>query len=133
MRMWGFAEEPADFQAWVDAQQAAAAIPPDDGSLRAEGWSLFLERGCSACHVINDTEADTEIDRPNPGPDLTHFGARTTFASATWDSTPELLAQWLADPNSLKPMEPELNRGMPNLGLSDEEVTALVAFLQGLE
>ena len=29
-------------------------------------------------------------------------------------------------------MEPDLNRGMPNLGLADDEITALVAFLEGL-
>jgi len=131
MRLRVYAHEPAEFDAWVQSQLAEAAIPlATDESLRAEGWQLFSSKGCTACHQINGTEA--EGGGPNPGPNLTHFALRDTFAGALYDSNTENLSAWLADPSEMKSMQPDLNRGMPNLGLSDDEITALVAFLQGL-
>jgi cytochrome c oxidase subunit 2 len=131
MRLRVVAQDRADFDAWTADQLGPAAIPADDGSLRAEGWNLFLNRGCTACHAINGTEALG--GGVNPGPNLTHLASRSTFAGATYDLTDENLSRWLANPEDLKPMQPDKNRGMPNLGLSDEEITALVAFLQGLK
>jgi cytochrome c oxidase subunit 2 len=132
MRLRVYAHEPADFDAWVQSQLAAAVIPADtDESLRAEGWSLFISKGCSACHAINGTEAVG--GGLNPGPNLTHFAQRDTFAGALYDRDEENLSVWLANPSELKSMQPDLNRGMPNLGLSADEISALVAFLQGLD
>lgn len=132
MRLRVYAHESADFDTWVAGQLAAANIPPEsDADLRAEGWGLFLSKGCSACHGINGTEAAG--GGLNPGPNLTHFAQRDTFAGALYDNTTENLRAWLANPSEMKAMEPDLNRGMPNLGLTEDEITALVAFLQGLE
>lgn len=131
MRLRVYAHEPADFDAWVASQLAAAAIPPDtDESLRSTGWELFISKGCAACHAVNGTEAAG--GGLNPGPNLTHFAQRNTFAGALFERNDENLRSWLANPSAMKPMQPDLNRGMPNLGLNDEEITALVAFLQGL-
>ncbi|NNC91006.1 MAG: cytochrome c oxidase subunit II [Acidimicrobiia bacterium] len=131
MRLRVYAHEPAEFDAWVQSQLAAAAVPAEvDESLRAEGWELFINKGCAACHAINGTEA--QGGGLNPGPNLTYFAQRDTFAGALYESNTENLSAWLANPSELKSMQPDLNRGMPNLGLSDEEITALVAFLQGL-
>jgi cytochrome c1 len=73
-------------------------------------------------------------------PNLTHFGSRGTFGAGTFDNTPEHLAEWLADPSSIKPMRPELNDieggrilGMPNFNLSDEDIDNLIALLEGWE
>jgi len=130
MRLRVQAHEPADFDAWAAGQLAAANIPAEGDSQAAEGWELFISKGCSACHTVNGTEAVG--GGINPGPDLTHFAQRDTFAGALFDRTEENLRSWLANPSEMKAMEPDLNRGMPNLGLSDEEITALVAFIQGL-
>ncbi|MBT8192052.1 MAG: cytochrome c oxidase subunit II [Acidimicrobiia bacterium] len=130
MRLRVYVHEPAEFDSWVTGQLADANIPPEGGGLRTEGWELFQNKGCSACHTINGTEA--EGGGLNPGPNLTHFAQRDTFAGALFDSNTENLSAWLANPSELKPMEPDLNRGMPNLGLTEEEITSLVAFLQGL-
>ena len=134
MRLRVYAHEPAEFDAWVESQLAPAEVPADtadEADLRAEGWGLFISKGCSACHAINGTEA--EGGGLNPGPNLTHFAMRDTFAGSLYDNTTENLRAWLANPSELKAMQPDLNRGMPNLGLSEDEITALVAFLQGLE
>ncbi len=69
-------------------------------------------------------------------PNLTHFGSRETFGSATFVNTRDHLAQWLANPADLKPMEPDRNDisagrilGMPNLGLTTDEIAALQQLL----
>ena len=50
------------------------------------------------------------------------------------------LADWLRDPTKLKPMSPlpepkagDRRRGMPNLNLSEEQISQLVAYLQSLK
>ena len=125
MRLRVYVSEQAEFDAWVAGQLADAAIAEN-----SDGWDLFLNKGCAACHQINGTEA--EGGGLNPGPNLTHFAQRDTFAGALFDRTPENLSAWLENPSELKAMEPDLNRGMPNLGLTEDEITVLVTFLQGL-
>ena len=125
MRMTVEAVSPADFDQWVEDQLA-----PGNVDLESEGWGLFLDKGCSACHAIGGTEA--EGGGLNPGPDLTHLAARQTFAGATYEQTTENLSAWLRNPNDLKEMDPDNNRGMPNLGLNEEEIATLFEFLQGL-
>jgi cytochrome c oxidase subunit 2 len=49
------------------------------------------------------------------------------------------LEAWLRDPSALKPMSPDpdpatgLGRGMPTLGLSEEQIDQLVAYLETLD
>ncbi len=126
MRMTVHAAEPADFDAWVDQQLAPGDVDEDSA-----GWGLFLDKGCSACHAIGGTIA--QGGGLNPGPDLTHIGSRSTFAGASFELTTENLKAWLRNPSDLKPMEPDSNRGMPNLGLNEDEIDTLVAFLQDLK
>jgi len=54
-------------------------------------------------------------------------GSRSTIAAAMLPNTPDGLARWLHDPLTEKP-----GSKMPRIGLSDDEVTALVAYLQSL-
>ena len=127
MRFRVMAQEQADFDAWVEQVRAEAATPADD--LAQEGARIFAEGtwpkgACVGCHTIRGVEgAGGRL-----GPELTHFGSRTTLAGGTYRNTPENLARWLRDPNSLKP-----GALMPTLGLTDREVEALVAYLQTLE
>lgn len=131
MRLRAIVQTQQDFDAWLAGQSAGPNLAAaEEDSLRAEGWELFISKGCAVCHQLNGTEAAG--GGPNPGPNLTHVASRGTFAGAIYDFTTDNLSRWLADPSEMKPMEPDLNRGMPNLGLSDEEITALVAFLEGL-
>jgi cytochrome c oxidase subunit 2 len=129
MRLRVIVDTQADFDAWVARQQQEGAVPAD--GLAAEGWELFVNKGCSACHAVDGTDAVG--GGPNPGPNLTHLNSRSTFAGAVYDRNEENLRAWLQNPSALKPMQPDLNRGMPNLGLSDVEITALIAFLDTLD
>jgi cytochrome c oxidase subunit 2 len=112
------------FQAWVTQQQQDAQ-PPAAGSLAARGAQLFRQRGCSGCHLING------VNQPSVGqigPNLTHFGSRTLIAGSVLDNTQQNLATWLKDPQAVKP-----GNDMPNLNLSQDDIDALVAYLEGLK
>lgn len=121
MRFRVIAEEPAQFEAWVQAQRRPAEDPP--GGLATMGAELFQTVGCAACHTIGGTPAQGQV-----GPDLTHIASRTTFAGATFDRTEENLARWLDNPDAMKP-----GAKMPDLGLTPEQIEALVAYLGTLE
>ena len=118
------AMDPADFEAWTVAQEGPPA-EPEVGSLAAEGKEVFLTNQCVACHNIDDVNpVATPI-----GPDLTHFASRNVFAGATMElSEPGELEAWLADPPAIKP-----GSFMPNLNLTQSEIDALSAYLEGLK
>jgi cytochrome c oxidase subunit 2 len=61
------------------------------------------------------------------GPDLTHFGSRGTIAAGLLSNTPVHLAQWLAEPQRLKP-----GTLMPQVQLTSVERARLVSYLEGL-
>jgi cytochrome c oxidase subunit 2 len=121
MRFRVVAQSEADFAAWVQAQKQPAHETTDD--LAQTGEQLFLQRGCVGCHAIAGTAAQAEV-----GPNLTHFGSRRTLAAGLLDNTPDHLARWLKNPQAVKP-----GSLMPNLALPDDDITALVAYLQSLK
>jgi cytochrome c oxidase subunit 2 len=121
MRERAIIQSPADFQAWLTAQQAPAVQPKDPAAV--EGAQVFQARGCSACHAISGTPAQGKV-----GPNLTHIASRTTIAGSIFDNTSQNLRTWLKDPPAAKP-----GSLMPNLGLNDRELDVLVAYLQSLK
>ena len=175
MRMETVVLKRADFDAWV-SNQLKPYESPAEGTLAAEGESLFIQQ-CSRCHQVNGlTNADGApiIAAPEQylvsgaAPNLTHLMPRNTFAGAAWDLlTAECrddvwnatadefggkylagvsaeclnqkdLREWLRNAPEKKPMyaDPtklqETNgkyRGMPALGLTEDQIDALVAYL----
>jgi len=132
MRHRVFAETEEDFEAWVAAQMQPAVLPT--GGSAAAGLETF-EISCASCHTVRGSAAAADL-----APDLTHFASRTTFGGATFANTQQHLREWLRDPSALKPMRPELNDlsagrvlGMPNLGLTEQQIDELIAFLDTLE
>ncbi|HLG50971.1 MAG TPA: cytochrome c oxidase subunit II [Chloroflexota bacterium] len=121
MRFRVFVQSKADFDAWVKDQQAVPAPPTDPEA--AKGAQIFQSKACVGCHTIAGTNAKGTI-----GPNLTHFGSRTTIAGAMLEKTDANLAMWLHDPPGVKP-----GSIMPNLGLTDDEIKALVAYLDSLK
>jgi cytochrome c oxidase subunit 2 len=120
MRHLAVVETPAAFDAWVALQRAPAAAPPD-GSPAAEGLRVYREAACVGCHRIDGVSAG------GVGPDLTHFGSRRTVAGGMLRNTPEAVARWLRDSPGVKP-----GSLMPHQGLTEAEVSALVAYLGSL-
>jgi cytochrome c oxidase subunit II len=132
MRQRVFAHTPSEFEAWAAAQAQPAVIPAEGAA--AAGWETF-QVACASCHAIDGTDA-----RATLAPNLTHFASRTSFGGASISNTREHLRQWLRDPSSLKPMQPERNDleagrilGMPALGLTEQQIDELIAFLETLE
>ena len=116
------AQPPAEFAAWLEAQQAPGATPADEQA--AGGREVFMSSGCAECHVIRGVTANTAA---RPGPDLTHLSSRQAIASDTIENTPENLARWLRDPGAVKP-----GTTMPTPELSPEQIDRLVAYLEQL-
>jgi cytochrome c oxidase subunit 2 len=61
------------------------------------------------------------------GPDLTHMGSRPSVGAGQWPNNYANLAGWIANPQALKP-----GALMPNLGLTDDQIRYIVAYLQTL-
>ncbi len=135
MRARVVALDQADFDAWVAAQQQVPE-PPAAGTIEWEGLQVFNSRGCIGCHVLGGVNEPAREDLAVVAPNLTHFASRNVFAGATLpaglDPTQEeydaALRMWLADPPSVKP-----GSFMPDLGLTAEEIDALVAYLGSLK
>ena len=124
MRLKVFAHERADYMRWLDEQRADAASPA--GGLAARGERIFMGQQCVTCHTIRGTKAEGTT-----GPDLTHFASRTTFAGSIFESNERNLRRWIADAPAEKPGS-KMPSGVNDMGLSDEDITALVAYLQSL-
>lgn len=100
---------------------------PDDGAgsegATVDGVTLFRLRGCPACHVGPATTSLTGLAPP-------------LLDAAAWaaDRRPGLSAeQYLAEsirsPGVFRSPAHTGTRTMPNLGLTDEEIDALVTYL----
>ena len=74
------------------------------------GRALFQAKGCTACHLHREV---------NPGAGV---GIEPELTEAVFD--PAYLRAWLLDPASIRP-----GTRMPNLGLSETEIEALIAFI----
>jgi len=117
-------ESPADFQAWLTAQQAPP-VEPAPGSPEARGKAIFLDpaKKCVGCHTINGTTALGVT-----GPNLTHFASRSCFAGCMYENTHANLVRWLQDTQALKPGNLMRNYGP----LTPDDITALTAYLESL-
>jgi cytochrome c oxidase subunit II len=116
-----YADPPARFKAWLAAQQRPAAVPT--GALAQRGEKEFAAESCADCHTIRGTGADGTV-----GPDLTHLAGRSSLAANTIPDDPSHLADWIRDPQHVKP-----GNRMPSLGLSPDEVRAVAAYLESLK
>lgn len=85
-----------------------------------KGKALFVAKGCVTCHQHEKAGVSDSMSY-RVGPNLTHI------ESVPYDSLPndaDFLRKWLKDPAAMKP-----SAQMPNLGLSDEDIEDLLAFL----
>ena len=121
MRLQVVAHEPAEFDEWVEANAAGPEEVGDDPDAVA-GQGLFRSKGCASCHAVKGFAAGAV------GPDLTHFQQRKVFAGAMFELNEKNLRAWLRDPPAEKP-----GSIMPNLNLTEEEITLLIAYLDTLK
>ena len=112
-------EPRASFDAWVANQRRDAV---SDASVKA-GHDLFLRTACINCHTIRGTIANGSF-----APDLTHLMSRTTIGSGAARNTPNMLREWVWDPQNIKP-----GCDMPSMKLTRPEVDILCAYLETLK
>jgi cytochrome c oxidase subunit 2 len=110
-----------NFDAWL----AKIASPSREAQTEKsrKGQTLFLQRGCSACHRIKGTSAVGMV-----GPSLTHVAGRDAIAAEVLPMSEENLRLWIAHSHDVKP-----NNRMPSFEqLPAPEIEALAAYLAEL-
>lgn len=129
-------EDEARFQAWLQAQPtfAMALAGPATGTLAgaaggdaakiSQGQALSQSKGCVACHTVDGS--------PRVGPTWKGlYGKQETMKDGSTALVDEAyLRSFIRDPQAreVKSFQPI----MPRIELSDEELAALVAYLQSL-
>lgn len=107
MRFEVLALDGADYDKWIGEYQAGPAFA--DASVKQKGEEAFSAAGCTGCHAISGFASA----RGTQGPNLTFMGDRRYLGAGILDLFPngraddtvarKHLAQWITDPNSLKP------------------------------
>jgi len=120
MRFTVVAQPPAEFAAWEAAQLQPSVAPAT--AKAQQGEQIFMQMSCVSCHSINGTAAHARV-----GPDLTHVAARGQIGAGMLDNTPDNMRLWLRNPQAVKP-----GVEMPNFEFTEDQVTALGAYLGGL-
>jgi len=81
--------------AWIKMQEVDA---DEDAALVIAGRALFKEKSCHTCHAVRGHDG-VGVN----GPDLTHFGSRTTVAAGLLENSKQNLHRWITVPNNVKP------------------------------
>jgi cytochrome c oxidase subunit 2 len=115
------ADAPAQFDAWLAAQQAAPS-PPTDPKLD-KGQQVFLGSACVYCHAVAGTNASGRV-----GPDLTHFGSRQQIGAGVLPNNPGALGGWIVNPQTAKP-----GNHMPPEDFSGPDLEAMISYLESLK
>jgi cytochrome c oxidase subunit 2 len=111
-------DSPEDFVAWVRAQRE----PANQDEKEVAGRHVFETTACLNCHAVGGTNGTGRF-----GPDLTHLMSRSTIAAGAAENTTENLRLWIQNPDAIKP-----GSLMPAMKLSDDELDALVRYLETL-
>jgi cytochrome c oxidase subunit II len=121
MRFVAVVESQEDYERWATAQRAIPASPVDPTA--SGGQQLFLQSVCTQCHTVAGTTANARV-----GPDLTHVASRHFIAAGSIRNVHDHLKTWITDPHTIKP-----GVRMPANRYSDEDLNALVTYLEGLK
>ncbi len=120
MRFLVIAQPQDEFDAWL-ADQARPADAPE-GEAASRGQEVFDAQACAGCHTVRGTVADGDV-----GPDLTHVASRSTLAGLAIENTEEGRRRFVDHPQDVKE-----GNVMPDVPLTDAEVDAVLAYLDGL-
>ncbi|NDV63336.1 cytochrome c oxidase subunit II [Puniceicoccales bacterium CK1056] len=141
-----------DWEAWLASQKRKTVVGGADYTpvaitesaedldteLIKHGTELFVEN-CVRCHSV-DSMIQTS------GPNLAHFGSRSSIAAGWLENNAENLAHWILNPDQVKPGNfmwagfPDPNdpkavqmEGLKDANLTKSDVDALVAYLYTLK
>ena len=122
MRLLAIAQEPEDYEAWLEAQRMPATEPTDKDAI--EGEQVFSNGPCSMCHSVRGTTSGGRV-----APDLTHIGSRQYIAANSFPNNDAYLEAWVTHAQAFKP-----GAQMPDLTqFSGEQLHDLVAYLRQLQ
>ncbi len=106
------------------------------------GQQIFSSSACIGCHAIVGNPAAMG----NIGPNLTHFGSRSTIGAGSFPNTPAYLALWIKNARLMKPgivmptlglneYDPVLKTRVTKAqgGLDDQQIADIVAYLWALK
>jgi cytochrome c oxidase subunit 2 len=95
--------------------------------------------GCMGCHMINGNPVMMGV----VGPNLTHIATRSSIAGGLFPNDTKHLARWIKNSRAMKPgvVMPTLGKGETDpvtkatvpMGLTDEQIADVVAYLQALK
>jgi cytochrome c1 len=109
----------------LGAAAGAAGAGLEPGSPAFEGAQIIATKQCVSCHTIPGVPNATGT----VGPNLAGVASRSKIAGGAVNNTgPDDLRKWISDPAALKP-----GTAMPKVPLTDNELTAIVAFLETLK
>jgi cytochrome c oxidase subunit 2 len=115
------AMSPGEFAIWLQHEQHITPIP--ESELAARGEVAFMANACAGCHTVRGTSAVGTA-----GPDLTDIGSRARIGAETLENDPHHLERWIENPGRDKP-----GALMPPATISNDNVKAIVAYLEGLK
>ena len=106
----------------------------------ARGQQIYSSQSCIGCHAI----AGNPMSVGTIGPNLTHFGSRSTIGAGRFPNDTKHLALWIKNARAMKPgvLMPTLGRGeydpitktkVAAGGLDDQQIADIVAYLQALK
>jgi cytochrome c oxidase subunit 2 len=123
------AQTQADFDKWVAAQRVglsgAAAAFVDENLKELNAKNQHFD--CTRCHAFDGVE-NAGV---RTGPNLTHLGDRSTFASGIYETSVAKVAEWVLNAPHLKSFG-KLNNHMPafvNDGMSEATAQKIAHFL----
>jgi len=107
------------------ATSSGGAPVVEPGSPAAEGQMIIAGKPCVGCHTIPGIPGANGT----VGPNLAGVASRNKIAGGAVDNNgPDDLKAWIMNPPAKKP-----GTLMPNLGLTDDEATKIVAYLELLK
>jgi cytochrome c oxidase subunit 2 len=108
----------------------------------AERGRTLLSTGagaCIGCHMVNGNPVMMGVT----GPNLTHVATRSSIAGGLFPNDTKHLARWIKNARAMKPgvimptlgkgeLDPTTGKPAP-MGLTDEQIADIVAYLQALK
>ncbi|MBA3340737.1 MAG: cytochrome c oxidase subunit II [Gemmatimonadaceae bacterium] len=104
------------------------------------GQRVYSSAACIGCHAIAGNPMSVGV----VGPNLTHFGSRSTIGAGSFPNTPAYLALWIKNSRAMKPgvlmptlgkneYDPHLKTRVTTGGLDDQQIADIVAYLMVLK
>lgn len=98
------------------------------------GSTLLSQNAPNLTHLMmRDTFAGSLLDLYEDNSDAVDTTVGSAEVVPTGEPAVNNIKRWLRNPEDIKPMNPDNNQGMPNLGLSEQQIDELVAYLVTLK